>query len=164
MRASIIFASMLTGMAFVAFPANAQIALGEEHCVVNVKPEDALNMRSADNASSKVVSQLRYGRCGVIVVAECKGRWCPVEDGYNGGWVNRRFISMVSPALYCVDGISAHKTLLVRAYPSERSRIVRELPSNQCEIQFLPYSTPEWQKIRVSGYEGWTPARYLSGE
>ncbi|WP_164827391.1 SH3 domain-containing protein [Sinorhizobium meliloti] len=164
MPAPLILASIMTAMAFIAFPANAQIAVGEEHCVVNVRPDDALNMRSAGSASSRVVSKLRYGRCGVMVVANCKGQWCPIEDGHNGGWVNRRFISMVSPAMYCVDGISGQKRLPVRAYPSDHSRVIKELLPNQCEIQFLPYSTHGWQKIRVSGYEGWTLARHLSGQ
>lgn len=164
MRRSIIYASILTAVTFGAFSAQAQVAVGEEHCVVNVRTNDALNMRSAGSAESRIISKLRYGQCGVMVVDECKGQWCPVEDGHNDGWVHRQYISMVSPALYCVDGIAARQTLPVRAYPSGQSRVLASLPHNQCGIQYLPYSTRGWQKIRVSGYEGWTPARNLSGQ
>ena len=163
MRTTIIFASIMTALTFGAFPAKSQVVAGEEHCVVNVRADDALNMRSSGNAQSRIISKLRYGQCGVMVTGECQGQWCPIEDGYNGGWVHRRYISMVSPAMYCVDG-QAEKALPVRAYPAPSSRIVTELPTHQCDIQFLPYSTRGWQKIRVSGYEGWVPARNLSGQ
>nr|CAD6437002.1 SH3 domain-containing protein [Rhizobium sp. Q54] len=163
MRTTIILANIIAALAFGAFPAKGQVVVGEEHCVVNVTTDDALNMRSAASAHSRIISTLRYGRCGVMVIDQCKGQWCPVEDGYNGGWVHRRYISMVSPAMYCVNG-PAEEALQVRAYPAGSSRVVTALPANQCDIQFLPYSTQGWQKIRVSGYEGWVPARTLFGQ
>jgi SH3-like domain-containing protein len=164
MRTTIIYVSIMIAPAFVAFSAQAQVAVGGEHCVVNVRTDDALNMRSAGYAESIIISKLRYGQCGVMVIDECKGQWCPVEDGYHRGWVHRRYISMVSPARYCVNGIAPPESLSVRAYPSGGSQVVTELRHNQCEIQFLPYSTKDWQKIRASGYEGWTPAGNLSGQ
>ncbi|GLQ57852.1 SH3 domain-containing protein [Devosia nitrariae] len=144
--------------------ASAQVVQGEEHCVVNVMPSDVLNVRSRNSASSKIVTTLRYGQCGVIVVAECRGSWCPIEDGHNAGWVHSRFISMVSPAMYCVAGVSAGYVLNLRAYPSARSRVGTELPRNECDIAFLPYSTGDWRKVRVSGYEGWVNRSCLSGQ
>lgn len=151
MPAPLILASIMTAMAFIAFPANAQIAVGEEHCVVNVRPDDALNMRSAGSASSRVVSKLRYGRCGVMVVANCKGQWCPIEDGHNGGWVNRRFISMVSPAMYCVDGISGQKR-----FPSAPIHpITRASSKSSCRTSAKSSSCPtRHMDGRRSGYRG----------
>lgn len=145
-------------------PASAQVVKGEEHCVVNLKSSDVLNVRSKNSASSKIVTTLRYGQCGVVVVAECQGSWCPIEDGHNAGWVNSRFVSMVSPALYCVAGVSAGDTLNLRAYPSPGSRIVTKLLRNQCDIAFLPYATGGWQKIRVDGYQGWINRSFVSGQ
>lgn len=147
-----------------AGPVSAQVVRGEEHCVVNVKSSDVLNMRSSNSASSQVVTTLRYGQCGVVIVGNCKNSWCPVEDGHNAGWVNTRFISMVSPALHCVSGVSSDDVLNLRAYPSTNSRIVLPLDHNQCEIAFLPYVTTAWQKVRVGGHEGWVNRSYVSGD
>lgn len=164
MRTTIILGSIFVATAFSAHPAKAQVVVGEEHCVVNVRTDDALNMRSTANAQSGITSRLRYGQCGVMVVDNCKGQWCPVEDGHNRGWAHRRYISMVSPPRYCVDGIAAPDKLQVRAYPSSQSRVATELSHNQCGIQFLPYYKQGWQKIRISGYEGWARATSLSGQ
>ncbi len=137
---------------------------GEEHCVVNVRSDDILNMREAPNASSYVVAQKRYGECGIRVNDECEGNWCPVEDGHALGWVHRRYIAMVSPALYCVSGVAGGDVLNLRAFPSTQSRILAELPPHQCDIAFLPYAVGSWQKIRAGGWEGWVNRNYLSGE
>jgi len=144
--------------------ASAQVVAGEEHCVVNVKASDVLNLRSEASASSKVVSTLSYGQCGIIVTADCTGSWCQVEDGHNSGWVNSRFISMVSPAMYCVDGVGQGDGLNLRAFPSVSSRILTVLSRQQCDISFLPYATGNWQKVRAAGYEGWVSRKFLSGQ
>lgn len=148
------------GSASAAF---AQVVEGEEHCVVNVKASDTLNLRAKSSANSAVIATLHYGTCGIVITGPCRGSWCPVEDGHSSGWVNSRFISMVSPALYCVTGVGAGD-LNLRAYPSAGSRIVSVLPRHQCEIAFLPYAVGSWQKVRAEGHEGWTNRKYLSGE
>jgi uncharacterized protein YgiM (DUF1202 family) len=166
MRVGILAVAFLTvvGMLAGCLPSQAQIVPGEEHCVVNVRTDDVLNMRARPSASSRLVSTLRYGECGVTVTGTCRSGWCPVEDGHDAGWVNGRFISMVSPALYCVTGVAAGDRLNVRAFPSSSSRIIKRLPRNQCDIAFLPYATGGWQKVRVDGYEGWVNRRYVSAE
>jgi SH3-like domain-containing protein len=78
--------------------------------------------------------------------------------------VNQRFISMVSPARYCVSGVAAGDKLNLRAYPSARSNVLQRLGRNKCGISFLPYAIGSWQKIRSSGQEGWVNKRYLSGQ
>ncbi len=137
---------------------------GEEHCVVNVRSDDRLNMREQPNSGAPIVARKRYGDCGIQVTAACKGNWCRVEDGHSVGWVNRRFIAMVSPAIYCVTGVASGDTLNVRAFPSTTSRVLAELDRHQCDIQFLPYAVGNWQKIRVEGEQGWVNRKYLSGE
>lgn len=144
-------------------PASAQVTEGEEHCVVNVKSSDVLNVRSKGSATGDVVTTLRYGQCGVVVMDACENSWCPIEDGHNAGWVNSRFISMVSPAMYCVDDVAVGDVLNLRAYPAASSRVLTELAPTQCDIAFLPYSAGNWQKVRVDGYEGWANRKYLSG-
>lgn len=140
------------------------VVVGEEHCVVNVAADDALNLRAQPGTGSAVMARLRYGQCGVVATGECRGSWCPVEDGHNAGWVNRRFISMVSPSLYCVTGVEEWDRLNLRAYPSVSSRVLTELDPHQCDIAFLPYAIGNWQKIRLDGWEGWVNRRFLSGQ
>ena len=144
--------------------ASAQVVEGEEHCVVNVKSTDALNVRAKSTANSKVVTTLQYGECGVIVTGSCKGSWCPIEDGHDAGWVNSKFISMVSPAMYCVTGVATGDGLNLRAYPSPGSRVVTVLSRHQCDIAFLPYAVGSWQKVRAKGFEGWVSRKYVSGQ
>jgi SH3-like domain-containing protein len=167
MRTGILtFVGLLLAAVISATPtaAQTQVVPGEEHCVVNVRSDDVLNMRMWPSAWSRVVTTLRYGECGVIVTANCRIGWCPVEDGHDAGWVNSRFISMVSPAMYCVAGVARGDRLNLRAFPATSSRIVRRLPRNQCDIAFLPYAIGSWQKVRVDGYEGWVNRRYVSGD
>lgn len=149
---------------WLAGPTSAQVVTGEEHCVVNVAPTDSLNVRRLPNSSSRVVNRLRHNACGVIVTGACQGNWCPVEANHDTGWINRRFISMVSPSLYCVAGVATADMLNVRAYPSPQSRVVTRLAHNSCGIAFLPYATQGWQKIRVDGWEGWVNRRFVSGQ
>ena len=144
--------------------ASAQVVQGEEHCVINVRSSDVLNVRERGRASSKVVTTLRYGQCGVMVTGACQGSWCPIEDDHYAGWVNSHYISMVSPAMYCVAGVRPGDVLNLRAFPSASSRILTKLSRRQCDISFLPYATAAWQKVRVGGYEGWAHRRYLSGQ
>lgn len=156
-------AAALASLAGVA-TASAQVVEGEEHCVVNVATWDRLNVRDEPGLSGSTVTRLRYGECGVLVVGEPEGSWYPIEDGHYEGWVHGHFISMVSPALYCVSGVDEDDVLNLRAYPSPISRIVVELDPYQCDIAFLPYAVHGWQKVRVEGYEGWVSRKYLSGE
>jgi uncharacterized protein YgiM (DUF1202 family) len=144
--------------------APAQVVEGEEHCVVNVASWDRLNVRDEPSSSGAIVTKHRYGDCGIVVTGEVENGWAPIEDGHFAGWVNAKYISMVSPALYCVSGVSAGDTLNVRAYPSTVSKVITELDRHQCDIAFLPYAVGSWQKVRVDGYEGWANRRFLSGE
>ena len=140
------------------------VVQGEEHCVVNVPTWDRLNVRDEPTSSGEVVTRHRYGDCGIVVVGEPEGNWYPIEDGHYEGWVNAKFISMVSPSMYCVTGVAENDVLNLRAYPSSISKVVAELDPDQCDIAFLPYATSGWQKVRVGGYEGWVKAAFVSGQ
>ncbi len=137
---------------------------GEEHCVVNVRTDDRLNVRRRPTSNAAIVDRWRYAKCGIVVEGPCRGNWCRAEDGHNAGWVHRHYIAAVSPALYCVTGIRRGDVLNLRAFPSPSSRIIAELDRRQCDIAFLPFEVGNWQKIRVEGEEGWVNRRYLSGE
>ena len=137
---------------------------GEEHCVVNVATWDRLNIRTSPSSQAPVVRRRHYGSCGIFVVGKCRSQWCPVEDGHSAGWANRRFLSMVSPALYCTKGLASGSLLKLRAYPSATSRVLKALNPHTCDISFLPYARKNWQKIRVQGFEGWILQYALSGQ
>lgn len=152
---------------FAALPARAADTLvveGEEHCVVNIPSWDRLNVRDEPSSSGGIETRLRYGACGIVVTGDAIGSWYPVEDGHFAGWVNGRYISMVSPALYCVDGVDDDDVLNLRRWPSPVSAIVTELAPDQCDIAFLPYAVGNWQKVRADGYEGWVNRNFVSGQ
>jgi len=163
-KSIVVSALLLTGAALAAPASAGTIAVGEEHCVVNVRADDPLTIRKGPGAGTRAVGSRDYGSCGIYVTGSCQGNWCPVEDGHVSGWVNRRYISMVSPSRYCVTGVAKGDRLNMRAYPSPKSRIVTRLARNACGIAFLPYSTGGWQKVRSKGWQGWVNARFLSGE
>jgi SH3-like domain-containing protein len=158
----ILSAAILISLA--QFAQAGPVVPGEEHCVVNVRSDDRLNMREQPTARAPVVARKRYAECGLFVTGECTGNWCPVEDGHSLGWVHRYYIAMVSPARYCVTDVAPGDVLNLRAWPSPQSRVIAWLDRHQCEIAFLPYSVGNWQKIRVEGLEGWVNRRYLSGQ
>ena len=148
-----------------------QILAGWEHCVVNVPTWDRLNIRDEPNAGGKIVTRLSYGECGISVTGDCEADWCPVEIGDHAGWAHARFIASVSPSMYCINtNLPEGDTLALRAYPSELSRVVLAIPSDQCTISAMPYSVQGWQKIRVESedgperHEGWIPWGFLVGQ
>ncbi len=155
---SFVFLMVVVGMA-KADP----VVPGEEHCVVNVRTDDRLNMRVQPNPRAAIVARKRYGDCGIFV-HDCRGSWCSVEDGHSLGWVHRHYIAMVSPARYCVANVAPGDALNLRAYPSPRSRVLTRLHRRQCGIAFLPYAVGSWQKVRADAWEGWVNRRYLSGQ
>jgi SH3-like domain-containing protein len=140
------------------------VVSGEEHCVINVRPGDVLNMRERPNSAADIVARKRHDECGIRVNERCGKNWCRVEDGHALGWAHRHYLAMVSPAMYCVTGIAPGDTLNLRAYPSPQSRVTHRLSRHKCGIAFLPHAVKNWQRIRVDGWQGWVNRRYLSGQ
>ena len=157
---------VITGLSCLCFlgAVAAQVTQDEEHCVINFRSDDILNVRSKPRSGSLVVVKLRHNECGLIVTGECEGDWCPVDAKPNTGWVHSHYISMVSPSLYCVAGVAPGDKLNLRAWPSPQSKVVKRLQPQQCDISFLPYATNGWQKIRVQGAQGWVNRSFLSGQ
>lgn len=156
---SVALVSMLAG-----FARADPIAVDTEHCVVNVRSDDFLNMRDRPDPRSPIVARKAYGECGILVTGPCRGSWCRVEDGHSLGWMHRHYLAMVSPALYCVTGVAPGDALNLRAWPSPQSRVLTRLGRNQCGIAFLPYEVDGWRKVRAGGWQGWVNRRYLSGQ
>ena len=123
----------------VALPSAADpIVQGGEHCVINVRSDDVLNLRRAASPSSAALTGLRYGQCGVMVTGSCRGDWCPVEGGHHAGWAHRHYLGAVSPARFCVVGVAGNDVLNLRAWPSPRSRVLTGLAPSSCGIIALP--------------------------
>jgi hypothetical protein len=78
------------------------IVQGAEHCVVNVTPEDSLNLRAGPGTRHPVLTRLPYGRCGLIVTGPCRGHSHPIEDGHYAGW----WLQCGDWTLDCGSGIS----------------------------------------------------------
>ena len=135
------------------------IRQGAEHCVVNVRHDDPLNLRSAPNAAARMLSTLPYATCGVIVTGHCRGNWCPVEDGHFAGWVHRHYIAAISGQKHCVTSVDG---AALQVWPSSRSRTLTRLPTNLCELILLPYSVEGWRKVRAGGWEGWLPSSTIA--
>ena len=155
------------GLSACVVPGDARadpVVPGEEHCVVNVRADDVLNMRARPDPGAGVVARKRTGECGIVATGACQASWCPVEDGHSRGWVHSRYVGMVSPAIYCVTGAAPGDVLNLRAYPSPRSRVIARLDRHRCGIAFLPYAVGGWQKIRIEGRQGWVDRRYVSGQ
>jgi SH3-like domain-containing protein len=166
-RPLILAATLAAASLLSSLPASAVetfVVEGEEHCVVNVASWDRLNMRDEPNAGGDIVTRLRYGDCGIVVTGGPVGNWYPVEDGHYEGWVNGKYISMVSPSMYCVSGVDDDDVLNLRAWPSAVSKIILEIEPDACDIAFLPYAVGGWQKVRFDGYEGWVKAEFVSGQ
>lgn len=141
----------LTPLAAAADP----IRTGAEHCVVNVRSDDILNLRAGPGTGHRVLSRLASSQCGIIVTGACAGSWCPAEGGHNAGWVHRRHLADVSAASHCVGPLTETRGVALRAWPADGSRVAVRLKPQSCGIALLPYATKGWQKIRQGGWEGW---------
>jgi N-acetylmuramoyl-L-alanine amidase len=61
--------------------------------IVNVTPEDVLNIRSGPNADVSVVGTIPAAGRGVQIVGACSGQWCEIDYRGARGWVNRQFLT-----------------------------------------------------------------------
>ena len=147
----------------VAAPLAADpVETGAEHCVVNVRADDRLNLREGPTTGAAILARLAYGSCGVVVTGACQGSWCPVEDGHYVGWVHRHYIAALPDVEFCFTAAAHRDIRTLRAWPAPHSRALTELPAEQCRIRPLPYAVDEWQKVRAAGWEGWLPRSALA--
>jgi N-acetylmuramoyl-L-alanine amidase len=92
---------MLASSAHHALAAKAIAEAVREFCgpretpsyrVINVAPDDVLNIRSGPGAHHPKIDSIPPNGRGLRIVSGCEGQWCAVD--YNGvrGWVNRQFL------------------------------------------------------------------------
>lgn len=135
------------------------IRAGGEHCVVNTRSDDPLNLRVSPNDGARVEARLSYATCGLLVTGACRGKWCPIEDGHFAGWVHRHYIAVVSPATHCLARQAEGE---LRAWPSRVSRVLTRPSPGTCGLILLPYRVDGWQKTRLGGWEGWVPGAQIA--
>ena len=62
-------------------------------CVVGVRWDDTLNVRSGPSTRFRIIFALPPDACGVRVNwNSCQGNWCRIVFRGRGGWVNTRFL------------------------------------------------------------------------
>jgi hypothetical protein len=61
--------------------------------VVNVAPDDVLNVRNGPSTQFEVVGGLPPGSRGVTVTGACQSKWCPVQHPSARGWVNSTYLA-----------------------------------------------------------------------
>ena len=162
LRSALPIVTLALSLGTVTPSAADPVVSGSEHCVINVRADDRLNLRAAPEAGAAIRERLAYGSCGIMVTAACEGSWCPVEDGHHSGWVHRHYIAALPDAEFCFTAAAQRDVRTLRAWPSSGSRVVTELPAEQCGIRPLPYAVGDWQKARVNGWEGWLPRAGLA--
>jgi hypothetical protein len=65
--------------------------------VVNVAPDDVLNVRNGPSTQFEVVGGLPPGSRGVTVTGACQSKWCPVQHPSARGWVNSTYLAPEAP-------------------------------------------------------------------
>jgi hypothetical protein len=75
-------------------PAPAASAVGGiSYRVVNVRPDDVLNLRQAPGTSGAIVATIPPNGRGIRLTGGCAGEWCPVTFETQRGWVNHLYLS-----------------------------------------------------------------------
>jgi hypothetical protein len=83
----------LEGYAYAPNPSNGQLTKGAELEVVNIEPNDVLNIREYATPKSRIVDIIPPNSRGVIYLGESQGDWIFVRYGNRAeGWVNREFV------------------------------------------------------------------------
>lgn len=109
--------------------------------VVNVPPEDVLNIRAGPDVSFPVVGTLPRNARGVPALGECVEGWCPLRRGVVLGWSSARYLRREAsapdqqpgggpPAPGAVGTVLPDGTL-ERLYPDGRR--VRRLPDGNLQ-------------------------------
>ena len=60
--------------------------------VVDVAPDDKLNLRRSPDVKSKVLFRIPPNARDIEIVGRCKARWCPVDYRSVQGWVHQKHL------------------------------------------------------------------------
>lgn len=73
-------------------PSRNPVGEASAYKVVGVAADDVLNIRSAPDASSAIVTVIPSNGRGVRAIGNCAGTWCQIEYRGVQGWANSRFL------------------------------------------------------------------------
>ena len=140
----------------------------EAACVVGVRSNDVLNMRSFGSTRAAIVGVLRPGACG-ITIRRRAGTWAEIRHRGRRGWVNTRFIGEgdegdgdASPTWTqaCVVGVARNDVLNIRSRPSGSSRIKGIVPPGSCLMRVYERGA-RWSRVSYRGVFGWVSNRFV---
>ena len=69
-----------------------QGSTGDDSCVARVERWDTLRIRTGPGVDNNEIGAIPHDACGVEIVGNCRGRWCPVTWKGRRGWVNTYFL------------------------------------------------------------------------
>ncbi len=148
--------SLAAGLTFYSTSAEAA-------CVVGVRSNDVLNMRSYASTRAAIVGILQPRACGVSI-RQRSGNWGLVRYRGRQGWVNLRFISEggggAAWTQACVVGVRSNDVLNIRSRPSGASRIKGVVPPGSCRMRVYERGA-RWSRISYRGVFGWVSNRFV---
>ncbi len=77
--------------------ASPEVRAADTFRVVNVSPDDTLNVRAGPSVSFPVLGTLAREATGVEALGGCVEGWCPVRSGILLGWASARFLEAETP-------------------------------------------------------------------
>ncbi len=89
-RSLAFFASIALVAAAMALP---DAAFARAWRVVNITPNDTLNIRSGPSTAYPVLGEAPPGAGGLVELGPCLQGWCNIQYGAVIGWVSGRFIA-----------------------------------------------------------------------
>ena len=67
--------------------------------VIDIAPNDVLNMRELPTTQSRIVGLIPPDGRGLVATGEVEGDWVFVRHGNVEGWVSRRFVAPEAPPI-----------------------------------------------------------------
>lgn len=153
--------SLIAGSTF--FTSSAEAA-----CVIGVRSNDVLNMRSYASTRAAIVGVLRPRACGVTI-RKRSGNWGLIRHRGRQGWVNLRYLGegdegdggdSPSWTQACVVGVAGNDVLNIRSRPSGSSRIKGIVPPGSCRMRVYERGS-RWSRISYRGVFGWVSNRFV---
>jgi len=149
--------------AFIATATEARYRGTDPVCVTGISANDTLNVRSANDAQSRIVGRLAPDACG-FNVESVEGNWTFVRgtdhQGQNiEGWVNNRYLSKASPGDAAASGFpiaAASGGGVVRRGPSVK---YDKITSTK---EFEPITVVRNAGVDMGGYP-WFEIRFRGG-
>ena len=154
--------ALFAGSAFFSNDAEAE-------CVVGVKSNDVLNVRSGPGTNYPIIGSLRPNQCDVEVYKYELG-WAHISN-FNG-YVSSKFLHREDDGgdggeqlgyTACVRGVQTNDVLNIRSGASTGSRIVGVIPPKACDVEVFSEGDGinGFVRIKYKGITGWAAERFL---